>query len=30
MFKKSDNLLILSRDGTRSALAAKELLGCRV
>ena len=26
MFKKTDNLLILSRDGTRSALAAKELL----
>ena len=26
VFKKSDNLLILSRDGTRSALAAKELL----
>jgi len=26
VFKKTDNLLILSRDGTRSALAAKELL----
>ncbi len=26
MFKKTDNLLILSRDGTRSALAAKVLL----
>jgi rhodanese-related sulfurtransferase len=26
LFKKTDNLLILSRDGTRSALAAKELL----
>ena len=26
MFKKTDNLLVLSRDGTRSALAAKELL----
>jgi rhodanese-related sulfurtransferase len=25
-FKKTDNLLILDRDGTRSALAAKELL----
>jgi rhodanese-related sulfurtransferase len=25
MFKKSDNLLIIGRDGTRSALAAKEL-----
>ena len=25
-FKKTDNLLIISRDGTRSALAAKELL----
>ena len=27
VFKKSDNLLIISRDGTRSALAAKELIG---
>lgn len=26
VFKKTDNLLILSRDGTRSALAAKELM----
>ena len=26
VFKKTDNLLILSRDGTRSTLAAKELL----
>ena len=26
MFKKTDNLLILSRDGTRSALAAKDLM----
>ncbi|NQU13594.1 MAG: hypothetical protein HQ561_05580 [Desulfobacteraceae bacterium] len=26
VFKKTDNLLILSRDGTRSALAAKELV----
>jgi rhodanese-related sulfurtransferase len=26
LFKKTDNLLIISRDGTRSALAAKELL----
>lgn len=26
VFKKTDNLLLLSRDGTRSALAAKELL----
>jgi len=26
VFKKTDNLLILSRDGTRGALAAKELL----
>ncbi len=26
VFKKTDNLLILSRDGTRSALAARELL----
>jgi rhodanese-related sulfurtransferase len=27
VFKKTDNLLILDRDGTRSALAAKELVG---
>jgi rhodanese-related sulfurtransferase len=27
VFKKTDNLLILDRDGTRSALAAKELTG---
>ncbi len=27
VFKKTDNLLIISRDGTRSALAAKELIG---
>ena len=26
VFKKTDNLLIISRDGTRSALAAKELM----
>ncbi|MBW2030634.1 MAG: hypothetical protein JRH06_12760 [Deltaproteobacteria bacterium] len=26
VFKKTDNLLIISRDGTRSALAAKELI----
>ena len=26
VFKKTDNLLIISRDGTRSALAAKELV----
>ncbi len=26
VFKKTDNLLLLSRDGTRSALAAKDLL----
>ena len=26
MFKKTDNLLIISRDGTRSALAASELM----
>ncbi len=26
LFKKSDNLLLLSRDGTRSALAAKDLV----
>ncbi len=26
LFKKTDNLLILSRDGTRSALAAKDLM----
>lgn len=26
VFKKTDNLLILSRDGTRSALAAKDLI----
>ena len=26
VFKKTDNLLIISRDGTRSALAAKDLL----
>jgi len=26
LFKKTDNLLIISRDGTRSALAAKELV----
>jgi len=27
VFKKTDNLLILDRDGTRSTLAAKELVG---
>ena len=27
VFKKTDNLLIISRDGTRSALAAKDLIG---
>ncbi|MBW1775606.1 MAG: hypothetical protein JRJ82_22440 [Deltaproteobacteria bacterium] len=27
VFKKTDNLLIISRDGTRSALAAKDLVG---
>jgi len=27
VFKKTDNLLIISRDGTRSALAAKDLMG---
>jgi rhodanese-related sulfurtransferase len=27
VFKKTDNLLIMSRDGTRSALAAKDLKG---
>jgi len=26
VFKKTDNILVLSRDGTRSALAAKELM----
>ncbi len=27
VFKKADNILIISRDGTRSALAAKDLIG---
>jgi rhodanese-related sulfurtransferase len=27
VFKKTDNILIISRDGTRSALAAKDLIG---
>ncbi|MBN2125014.1 MAG: hypothetical protein JW821_12020 [Deltaproteobacteria bacterium] len=27
VFKKTDNLLIIDRDGTRSALAAKDLIG---
>ena len=27
VFKKTDNILLISRDGTRSALAAKDLIG---